>query len=337
MNHKIRFAVVGTNNISHKFMNAAMLDPRFELAAVYSRQSSTGNTFAERYKDKFPHIVTFTDYRQMLQSQDIHAIYVASPHSCHCQQTISALNAGKHVLCEKAFASNVKEVKAMITAAKANNVMLMEAMKSTVLPTFDAVKNNLHKIGRIHRYFATYCQFSSRYENYRNGIIENAFLPELSNGALLDIGIYALAPLVWIFGKPRSLQAHGVLMESGVDGKGSMILDYGDMEAVVIYSKVSNSHLSTEFQGEEGTLIVHHANLFDNAVIRYRNGSEEVLTVAHQPYDMYYELHEFINCIENRQTESQKNPLTNSLILMEIMDAARQQIGLVYPADSIND
>lgn len=330
---KIRFAIVGTNFISQKFIAGGLLEERFTVTALYSRGEISGQTFVHRYVEQFPNITVFTDYDSMLQSSDIDAVYIASPHSCHCQQAILAMNAGKHVLCEKALASNTHEVLQMIKAAQDNNVLLMEAIKHTVLPTFETVKNNLHKIGTVHRYFSAYCQFSSRYENYRKGIIENAFRPELSNGSLLDIGIYTLAPLIWIFGSPQSLQAHGVLLESGVDGKGSMILDYGKMEAVVLYSKINNSELCTEFQGEEGTIVVRHVNLFDNATVYYRNGNKEELTQPHLPSDMYYEIKEFIDCIIENKKESTKNSLSNSLKLMKVMENARQQMGLVYPAD----
>ena len=69
---------------------------------------------------------------------------------------------GKHVLCEKPFASNAKEVRAMIEASRTYNVTLMEAMKPTLTPNFLAVRENLGRVG-IRRYFACYCQYSSTY------------------------------------------------------------------------------------------------------------------------------------------------------------------------------
>ncbi|WP_341467137.1 hypothetical protein [Clostridium septicum] len=84
----------------------------------------------------------------------------------------------------------------MIKVAKENNVVLMEAMKTTLFPNFKIIKDNLYKIGKVRRYFASFCQYSSRYDKYKSGEILNAFKPELSNGSLMDIGVYCIAPMV---------------------------------------------------------------------------------------------------------------------------------------------
>ena len=66
----------------------------------------------------------------------------------------------------------------------------MEAMKTTVTPNFKNIISNIGDIGVIHRYFSSYCQYSSRYDNFKKGSVQNAFNPEFSNGAVMDIGIY---------------------------------------------------------------------------------------------------------------------------------------------------
>ena len=100
----------------------------------------------------------------MAVSQEIDAVYIATPNSYHAEQAILFLQNGKHVLCEKPLAVNATEVARMIQSAKDHNALLMEAMKSTLLPNFKVIQDNLHKIGPIRRYFASYCQYSSRYE-----------------------------------------------------------------------------------------------------------------------------------------------------------------------------
>lgn len=119
----------------------------------------------------------------MAQSDEIDAVYIASPNSFHAKQAIICMNQGKHVLCEKSIASKSTELREMVETAKRNNVVLMEALKTTLLPNFQAIQSNLHKIGEIRRYFASYCQYSSRYDAYKEGTILNAFNPVFSSGS----------------------------------------------------------------------------------------------------------------------------------------------------------
>lgn len=328
-NNMVRFATIGTNWITEAFINAARLVDSFELAAVYSRTDETAKRFAE--KVGAPR--TFTDLQELAKSNDIDAVYIASPNAFHAEQAILLMNHGKHVLCEKPLASNAKEVEAMIAAAKRNGVVLMEAMKSTLMPNFAAIRQHIHKLGRIRRYAANYCQYSSRYDAYKQGTVLNAFNPTFSNGALMDLGVYCLYPMVTLFGKPRSVKAQSVKLESGVDGEGAIVLDYGNMDAVVFYSKITNSHLPSEIQGEDGNMIIDAIHTPAKIEIRYRDGRVEDITVPQDKPPMYYEAEEFIRLIESGKHESTINSHCHSLWTMEIMDEARRQTGIVFPAD----
>ncbi|WP_341467136.1 hypothetical protein [Clostridium septicum] len=123
------------------------------------------------------------------------------------------------------------------------------------------------------------------------------------------------------------------MLKSGVDGEGSLILGYDDMDGVVIYSKISNSYLSSEIQGEEGSIVIDKINKFNNVKIVYRKGEIEEISNPQKVDDMCYEIEEFINLILNKKLESEVNSLENSRIVMKIMDEARKQIGLRYIAD----
>lgn len=326
----IRFGVIGTNNITEWFLQGAVNVKEFTLTAVYSRSEEKGKAFAEKYNVKN----IFTDLEEMAKSDVIDAVYIASPNALHAEQSILFLNHKKHVLCEKAFASNAKEVQQMIETAKNNNVILMEAMKTEETPTFKAVKENLYRIGKVRRYFGSYCQYSSRYDKYKEGIVLNAFKPELSNGALMDIGVYCIHPMVNLFGKPKELKANAIMLASGVDGEGSILFKYEDMDGIAMYSKITNSSLSSEIQGEDGNIIIERINKFEKAKIIFRDGREEDLSQAHIEDDMCYEIEKFIALIKEDDTESSYNSLQISQWVMEIMDEVRKQIGLVFPADN---
>lgn len=325
----MRFGIIGTNWITEEFIKAASEVEGFKLSAVYSRTEERAKEFAAKFGAEH----TYTDLEDFAASSEFDAVYIASPNSFHAKYAINCMSKGKHVLCEKPIASNTAECQAMITTAKQNNVLLMEALKTTLLPNFKSIRDNLPKLGKIRRYFASYCQYSSRYDAYKAGTVLNAFNPAFSNGSLMDLGVYCLYPLVVLFGKPQSIKANGLLLESGVDGEGSIILKYEEMDAVIQYSKISQSYLPAEIQGEKGSMVIDKIHTPEKVEIRYLDGSIEDITQSQAKKSMYYEAKEFIELIKKGETQSAINSYANSLATMEIMEEARKQIGLVFPAD----
>ncbi|OAB39698.1 oxidoreductase [Paenibacillus macquariensis subsp. macquariensis] len=325
----IRFAIIGTNWITERFLQAAQETDQFLLTAVYSRTEEKGNAFAAKYNN--PKV--FTDLEEMASSDQFDAVYIASPNSFHAEQAILCMNHGKHVLCEKPMASNATEMQEMMNVAKDNDVLLMEALKSTLMPNFKIMKDNLYKIGQVRRYFASYCQYSSRYDAYKQGNVLNAFNPTYSNGSLMDLGIYCLYPMVALFGKPDNVHAVGVMLSSGVDGEGSMVMKYKDMDAVVMHSKITDSYLPAEIQGENGTMVIDKISQPYDVKIHYRDGTIEDISQPQLHESMYYEIQEFIRLLANGERDGSINSLATSLAVAQVMEDARRQIGLQYPAD----
>lgn len=332
MKRKIRFGVIGTNIITDMVLAGAQDDERFELAAVCSRTQERASEFAAKYGITR----TFTSIEAMAASDAVDAIYIATPNSTHAAYSIICMNHGKHVLCEKPLASNVAEVRSMIAAAQRNGVTLMEAMIATLNPNFEIIRNNLSRVGTVRRYFGSYCQYSSRYDKLKAGIVLNAFKPELSNGSVMDIGIYTIYPMVALFGKPESISAQGLLLSTGVDGQGTATFRYPGMEAAVAFSKVADSYLPGIIDGESGSLIIDKIQTPERVVWRNRI-EEEVISVdlGHSAY--YYEIREFIDLIESQRQQSAVNSWANSLATIETIDEIRRQIGVVYPADKTDD
>ena len=328
--NRLRFGVVGTNFITDWVIAGGRQDERFELSAVCSRTQESADAFAVRHD--IPH--TFTSLEAMVASPLVDAVYIASPNAFHAQQSVLCMEYGKHVLCEKAFASNASEVREMIAAARKNKIALMEAMKPTLTPNFLAARAALGRIGAVRRYFSCYCQYSSRYDKFREGVVLNAFRPELSNGALPDIGVYTIYPMVVLFGRPQSVKAAGFKLSSGVDGQGSVVFEYPAMDAAVLYSKIANSSLPTEIQGEEGNITFDRINIISDVNLHLRNGQKESLTQPTERNEYYYEIKEFIDVAQSGRQESAINSWDHSLATMEVMDEIRRQLGVVYPADT---
>lgn len=336
--NKIRFGVVGTNFITDWVIAGAREDVRFELAAVCSRTKERAEEFAAKHN--IPHI--FTSLEEMAASDKVDAIYIASPNYAHAEQSILCMNNGKHVLCEKPMAANAHEARRMVECSRKNGVTLMEAMKSTLSPNFLAAKANLNRIGTPRRYFASFCQYSSRYDKFKEGVVLNAFRPELANGAMMDIGVYTIYPLVVLFGKPQAINAQGVVLSSGVDGQGAVNMQYDGLNATVLYSKIANSQLPAEIEGEDGNILIDRIQTPIDVRFYPRqapaSGHEkrtegELLSQPEEHNEYYYEVKEFIDLIEQGRVESEINSHENSITTLEIIDEVRRQLGVSYPAD----
>lgn len=299
----MKFGIIGTNWITDIFLKAAQEHPEFEIGAIYSRTEEKGRAFADKYGVE--HV--YTDMEEMFQSGNIEAVYIATPNFLHAKQSVLAMKNGIHVLCEKPAVTSVEEMDEVIQTSRKYETTYMEAMKSTVTPTFLNIEKNIDKIGNIRRIVFHYNQYSSRYDNYKKGIIENAFKPELGNGARMDLGVYCLAPLVHLVGGPNDAVKNTYLLSTGAEGQGSMILSYDEFEAVIMYSKITDSYYPSEIQGEEGVIEIDEINDPEKVTIRYRDGKTEDISVEHEYDGMYYELAEFITCVKNKQIESSIN------------------------------
>lgn len=323
----VNFAVIGTNFVTDSFIGAGSQCEGFHVQAVYSRTMDRAKEYAEKYEIED----CYDSLEQLAQAENIDAVYVASPNACHASQSIQMLNAGKHVLCEKTIASNKKELQEMLEAAKQNHVVLLEAMRSAFDPGFTAIKENISKLGKIRRATFQYCQYSRRYDNYKKGIVENAFKPELSNGALMDIGVYCVHPLVKLFGMPKEIIARGMKLDTGAEANGTILAVYDDMQAELIYSKITDAILPSQIQGEEGSMIIEEIPDTKKIKIRYRNGQWEEIEISKKENNMYYEIEEFIRLILQKESTEEYNQF--SLWELEVMDEARKQMGIVFPAD----
>ena len=308
---KVRFGIIGTNFITDWILEAAREELRFEATAVCSRSRETGQAFA--LKHSIPHL--FTSPEEMAASSLIDAVYIAVPN------------------CEKPLASNAKEAREMIRVARQNGVTLMEAMKSTLTPNFRQLRRHLAEAGCLRRYFASYCQYSSRYDKLKAGIVLNAFNPELSNGAMMDLGVYTVYPLVVLFGRPKRISATGLKLSTGVEGQGAVNFEYENLNATVLYSKIADSFLPAEIQGEKGTFILDRIQTIREVKFIPKGGQIQDLSVLASHNEYYYEIAEFIDLIERRLCESTINSHDHSLATLEIIDEVRKQSGIIYPAD----
>lgn len=333
----IRFGTIGTSCIVDTFIKAAIMVPGFVLTAVYSRTQQRATEFA----DKYACTTTFTDLEAMAASDIIDAVYIASPTSCHADQGILFMDAGKHVLCEKPVCSTLEEFKAMEQAALRNKVAFMEAMRSLHTPNFQVLKKTLSQVAPVRHFFGTFCQLSSRWPAYLRGEKPNAFLPQLSNGALMDIGCYTVAAAIHLFGPPLSVQYHANMLDTGVDASGTLVMTYADKIATLLISKQSHGFVHSEIQGEGGTLSIDNLGEIRHIALRHKGEEKAIdISVSQTDNNMVYEVAAFLNNIRLSPSArvSQEGGARTWAVTREVMrvlDASRRMAGIVFPADKL--
>lgn len=322
----IRFGMIGTGKIAEKFWQANRYGKDFELTAVYSRTLERARQFGFQ-KGQLQY---FDDLEAFANSDCIDAVYVASPNCCHYEQVMTLLKAGKHVLCEKPMASNLEEAQEMFAEAEKQNLILLEGMRSIYAPSFQKMIPYMETLGTIRRATLQYCQYSSRYDNYKRGIVENAFKPELSNGALMDIGVYVVSCMIRLFGAPKSIKASGVKLHNGVDGAGTILMEYPDMIGEAIYSKITDSAMPSQIQGEDASMLIQEIeNVKDLRIVR--KGVVQSIHFEQSDNILNYETQEFIKMIKTGMGWEKSKEIT--VETMKVLDEARKQLHIVFPAD----
>ena len=325
----IPFGIIGTGKITRTFLEAVQSVPELALGAVYSRSLEKAQSFGEEYGAK-----VFTDSLEDLAAdRDVQAVYIASPNCCHCEQAIRMMDAGKHVLCEKPAASNQEEYQRMLEAARRNGVVFFEAMRPAFTPEMAMVEETLPRLGKIRQASFSFCQYSSRYDNFKNGMIENAFRPELSNGSLMDIGVYCIHWMVRLFGMPESLQASPIFLENGVDGAGAIIGTYPDMQVQLLYSKICDGHTPSEIQGENGSLLMDTVSQPQKLTLCLRGQTPEALPVTPCANNMVYEARRWAQWITRGPDRELFRVQDDTMTELRVLDKVRALCGIRFPAD----
>ncbi len=324
----MRFGIIGTNFISDRFL-ASLPFTDATVTAVLSRKRETGKAFAKKHGIPF----VYTDLSDFLASDAFDAVYVASPNALHKEQSIAALRAGKHVLCEKPIAPSLREYEQMRAVANERGLILLEAMRPIFDRGWQAVRDSLKAVGRIRTVHLDFCQYSSRYDAFLSGRVENAFNPSLSNAALLDIGVYPIAVAVMLFGTPSAVKSHSLFLENGFEGGGSALLSYNGFAVSITYSKVCDSASASVILGEEGSISVDKVSE-PLAITLKRRGEEAtplLWELSEAPDNMFLEIAAFCRMV--KEGDSVETDAISRATL-SVMDAIRRENGIRFPSDA---
>ena len=295
----LSFLIVGSNFITDRFMEAIERVDDAQVVAIYSRTEERANAFADTYG--IPE--RYCDYALALASESVNAVYIANPNFAHRDTALCAIRAGKHVLCEKIITENLSDFLLLKNEAEKYGVVLLEAMRPDFDPAFTVLRQSLPLVGKIRRVAFEYCQYSSRYDAFLQGDVQNAFNPEIGNSALADIGIYPLHLLVALFGEPTRLTPLFVSLSNGFMGCGHLALDYTDRGffASVDYSKITDGKRPSLIEGECGSLLIDRINATEEILFLPRGASPRTLYQAHIPNNMNYEIEAFRDMVAGKR------------------------------------
>ena len=322
---QLRLAVIGRGRFARYFLEAAKQVPELRYVGQYSRCLTDAQSFAAEYGGT----LVWDDLEALARDDGVDAVYVASPNALHCEQSVTLLQAGKHVLCEKPVASNSREWGRMCAAADTAGVVLLEAMRSVHCPGFALLQALLPRLGAIRQADLCFCQYSSRYDHFKAGIVENAFRPELSNGSLMDLGVYCVYMMVALFGVPLSLTAAAMTLPGSIDGAGSVLARYDDKVVTLLHSKINDGRGSA-ILGEKGMLEMDSISHPSRFTLTWRDGTVERVAADQVENDMEYEIRRFIRLIHQGGGEQYRRWSTET---MAILDEIRRQTGIRFPAD----
>lgn len=325
----MRFGTIGTNFISREFRKAGEGLSGFSLAVVYSRNLDTARAFA----GDDPMIDCVTDLKELAARSDVDAVYIASPNRFHMEQAEQMLRAGKHVLLEKPACPDRESFARLRGVARERNVVLLEAMRPAFTPGFQALRRAIERVGVVRRVSFSYCQYSSRYDAYKRGVVENAFDPTLCNGALMDIGVYCAHALVALFGLPERVLATAQKLDNGLDAQGGVQCVYPGMLAELSWSKIADGRRQNEIQGEWGTLLIDSISNPKQIIFVGRDKSQEMVYYDPDPefFGMSHEIAAFISFAGAPAGERPWEPFHQvTEDTLSLMDEVRCQTGIDF-------
>lgn len=247
----IRWGTVGTSKITAVFANTVRQTPGTSIQSVYSRDRERAHAAAHAFAAS----TARDNWDRFLADPNIDAVYIASPNSIHYHQALDSLRAGKHVLVEKPAVLTPRQWDDLIEEANRAKRILLEGIRTAYDPGFAALQELLPEIGPVRRVSFRYEKQSSRYAAAKSGEHTNIFDPAMAGGALMDLGVYCIHPLVRLFGSPATIQATSIDF-LGTDGAGIAIASYEGMVADLSYSKITTSSTPSQISGETGTLVI---------------------------------------------------------------------------------
>lgn len=317
----LRWGFSAPGGIADKMAQTMHANSRQRVVAVASRSQQRAEAFAREHDvDR-----AYDDLAAMCADPTVDAVYVASPHSGHLEQSLVAIAAGKHVLVEKAFTVDAAQARELVAAARGAGVACMEAMWTRFLPGTDVVRQLLADgaLGEIEAVYADHGQWFAYDPQHR------LFNPDLAGGALLDLGIYPVSFAAFVLGTDVQLRASGRPAPTGVDGHVSIVATQGDSTAVLATTLFARTPTTASISGTQARL-EFAADFYTPTPVTFIDRDGATSTIDPGPLNRHeglvYEAAHFAQLVADGRTESPLLPLDETVAIMGLLDEIRSQL-----------
>ena len=326
----LRWGVIGAGYIADIFAKSVNGHTQSRIHSIASRDSHRSNIYAKKHG--VPNVRAGDNaYERLVADPDIDAVYIATPHGMHRDHALLAIAAGKPVLVEKAFTRNGAEAREVLDAARAAGTFVMEAVWTRFLPHMVEARRLVAEgeIGELVHVSADFGGSPEYDPQHRN------FNPDLAGGALLDLGVYPINFIHDFLGAPSAVRAIGALAPTGVDLRETVLMDYADRRAqgtALSTFEVDTARLAT-ISGTRGRIDCGHDYYGPTSFTLHRDGRRAFEFSQNTPLGWQYQVAEVARCVTEGRTESSVMPHSATLEVMDVMDEARRQLGVVYPGE----
>ena len=324
---KIRWGIVGLGRIAKLFVEDLKLIQEAEVAAV----ASTNLERAKKFANHHGCTTYYGSYAELFQDANIDIVYVATLHHTHAEVSVAAMNAGKHVLCEKPVAVNKIQTLKMIEAADNNKVFFMEAFWSRFNPSIEKIKSLVEggEIGKL-RYLNA--EFS--FYKLDDDPDQRSLNVDLAGGSLLDMGVYTIFLSYLLFGRPKEILARSQFDErTGAEIQTSMLLQYENAQAILYSGFANNTDMRAKIGGEEGEIFIEPIWHETQGFTLKKQGWEKYEYLPTLGKGFTHEIMECHRCVSRGNLQSAKWSHKNSFELISIVDEIRKQAGIHYSFD----
>ncbi|KAH9935940.1 NAD(P)-binding protein [Epithele typhae] len=356
--YTLRWGIISTGWISMKFVLDLLADPKtrgttdvaHKVVAVGSRSLESAQKFIDTHMAGNKSVKPYATYTELLADQDVQAVYIGTPHTIHYENALEALNAGKHVLCEKATTANATELKALLALAKEKNLFFMEAMWTRFQPLSLELKK-IAEEGALGDPVVLHADLSADFKTETLPLTHRMLDPKLGGGALLDLGPY---PMFWcmlgLYEHPsnkgaRPTSVTGSILKSSitdVDACSSWTVNFTSTlqaQAVLTASMtVDSAPFGATIRYKRGVILVKPPIYRPPAfTVQYFGEGNKVVREETRAFSFddgqgwCYEADEVARCVRDGKLESGLWGHEKSIIMMETFDEVRKQGGYVLP------
>ncbi len=325
----LRWGILSTGEMASNMAAAVSRVDDCRITAVASRDGARARAFGERWNIPY----SFGSYEELITSDVVDIVYIATPHLFHGQQIRSTLDAGKHVLCEKPLTHNAAEAEACLKLARERKLFLMEGTWMRFIPAYRRALAWIRE-GRIGTPQVVQADFRIARPVDRG---HRLFRRDLGGGALLDLGVYPLHLAFQVLGHPDGHLSHAFFGVTGIDELDVITLTYR-RGAMAMLSCGFSGYKPREayIAGSEGYIKIH--DIFfrpTDLTIRRSNGNEETITIPYDHTGYVHEVRAVRDAIVSGRLETPELPPDDTIHILKIMDALRGEWRLSYPGEPV--